>query len=105
MESGLTTMSAEECRAVGVPVLDLELGVSSARPWSAVACLAIPGAEKLGKKLGLCRGSSEAVANPARFMCGRAIKPVRPPGGTIELFKVKSFRACYLRRVIRPVAT
>jgi hypothetical protein len=47
MESGLTTMSAEECRAVGVPVLDLELGVSSARPWSAVACLAIVGPEKL----------------------------------------------------------
>ena len=31
----------------------------------------------------------ETVAKPARFMCGRAIKPVRPPGGTIELFKAK----------------
>jgi hypothetical protein len=30
---------------------------------------------------------------------GRAIKPVRPPSGTKELFKAKCFRSRYLRRV------
>ncbi len=33
------------------------------------------------------RESSETVAKLARFVCGRAIKPVRPPIGTNDLFK------------------
>ena len=41
------------------------------------------------KTLGLWRGALETVAKLARFMCGRAIKPVRPPRGTTELLRLR----------------
>jgi hypothetical protein len=41
------------------------------------------------KKLCLWRGSSETVAKLTRFMCGRAIKPIRLPRGTTELLRLR----------------
>ena len=38
----------------------------------------------------------------SRYMCGRAIKPVRLQRGTTELFKVKAYRLRYLRRANGP---
>jgi len=35
------------------------------------------------------RGSSETVAKLARFMCGRAIKPVRPAERAMNLFEIR----------------
>ncbi len=54
----------------------------------------VPGVDR--KLFGLC-GSSETVAKLARFMCGRAIKPVRPPMAPTISLRVKSFRSRYLR--------
>jgi hypothetical protein len=57
--------------------------------------LAVTSCEKIGSVARVIRGCRKNH----QHMCGRAIKPVRPTSGTNDVFKTKSYRSRYLRRV------